>query len=150
LGLRGDVKAEPLAPPEILAPGRRVTIAGRQADLERVALGTGQARLKLSGIDDRGAAAALRGNYVLVAEHELPPPPEDQYYRFQLLGLAVITTDARELGTIADVFSTTENDVYVVRSEGRDILLPATDDVVVKVDLAKRTMTVEIIPGLLP
>jgi 16S rRNA processing protein RimM len=149
-GVHGEVKAEPLAPAEILAPGRTVTVAGNETRIDGATGDAGRIRLKLAGIDDREAAAALSGSYVLVAEDELPPLPEDQYYRFQLLGMLVVSVEGEELGVITDVFSTPENDVYVVRRDGPDILIPATDDIVQEVDLGARRMTVEVVPGLLP
>jgi 16S rRNA processing protein RimM len=149
-GVRGDVKAEALSPPAVLRKGRTVSIRGREITLENVRLDARYARLKLAGIDDRETAATLRGAYVLVAEQNLPPLPEDQFYRFQILGLRVLTNEGQDLGRVEDVFSTQENDVYVVRSAGKEILLPATDDVVLGIDLASRTMTVELVPGLLP
>jgi 16S rRNA processing protein RimM len=148
-GVRGDVKAEALAPPEVLKSGVAVTVAGRDSTIERVSEGR-EIRLKLAGVDKREAAATLRGQYVLVREEVLPPLPAEQYYRFQILGLRVVSTGGEALGTVEDVFSTPENDVYVVRGAGREILVPATDDVVLSIDLAAQTMTVELVPGLLP
>jgi 16S rRNA processing protein RimM len=147
--VRGDVKAEALAPPEVLKSGIAVTVAGRETTIERVTEGK-EARLKLGGVDEREDAAALREQYVLVREGDLPALPAEQYYRFQILGLRVVSSGGEELGAVEDVFSTPENDVYVVRGAGREILVPATDDVVLGIDLGARTMTVELVPGLLP
>jgi 16S rRNA processing protein RimM len=48
------------------------------------------------------------------------------------------------------VLTTGANDVYVVRREGKpDTLLPAIREVVIGVDLAARTMTIEPMQGLL-
>jgi 16S rRNA processing protein RimM len=149
-GVRGEVKAEPMAPADVLTTGRAVLLAGRETTLERVAFADRYVRIKLAGISDREAAADLAGRYVLVDAENLPSLPEDQYYRFQILGLRVVSSEGEELGTVEDVFSTRENDVYVVRGAEREILLPATDDVVLDIDLESRTMTVEVIPGLLP
>jgi 16S rRNA processing protein RimM len=149
-GVRGEVKAEPMAPAEVLTAGRAVGLAGREATLERVAFADRYVRIKFTGISDREAAAELTGRYVLVDAESLPPLPEDQYYRFQVLGMRVVSTEGDELGSVEDVFSTRENDVYVVRGADREILLPAIDDVVVDIDIESRTMTVEVIPGLLP
>jgi 16S rRNA processing protein RimM len=149
-GVKGDVKAEPLAPRDVLCEGCAVTVLGLLTSIDSVEGAGKQTRIHLAGIDDREAAAALRGSYLLVAEESLPPLPEDQYYRFQLLGLSVVTTGGEALGTIEDVFSTPENDVYVVRGPAGEVLLPATDDVVLDIDLPARTMTVELVPGLLP
>ncbi len=134
-GVRGEVKAEAMAPEAVLARGREVTIAGRQSSLERIARSATHLRLLLAGIDSREAAASLRDQFVLVTEDSLPPMPEGEYYRFQLLGMRVVSIEGESLGAIEDIFSTPENDVYVVRGDGRDILVPAVEDVVQQIDL---------------
>jgi 16S rRNA processing protein RimM len=54
------------------------------------------------------------------------------------------------LGTLAEVLRLPAHDVYVVRGEGKEILLPATEEVVREVDLESRRMTVRLLPGLEP
>ena len=52
------------------------------------------------------------------------------------------------LGQIVDVFATGSNDVYVVRGENGELLLPATDEVVREIDVAGGKMLVEVLEGL--
>ena len=54
----------------------------------------------------------------------------------------------RVLGTLEEVFETGSNHVFVVRREGRELLIPGLRQVVVSVDLQSRTMTVRLIPGM--
>jgi len=44
---------------------------------------------------------------------------------------------------------TGSNDVYVVRGHDHEVLLPAIDSVIVRVDVAARTMVVQPLPGML-
>jgi 16S rRNA processing protein RimM len=46
--------------------------------------------VRLEGIEDRDAAAALTGAVVEVRRDELPPPGKRQHYRADLLGLNVL------------------------------------------------------------
>jgi 16S rRNA processing protein RimM len=147
-GVRGEVSVEPMAASGVLVAGREVTVGGQETRIERVGRSGAKVRLKLADVRDREAAAALRGEWVLAREESLPPLPEGEYYRFQLLGLRVVTSDGREPGVIEDVFSTPENDVYVVRGESGEVLVPAVEDVVLDIDLARGVMTIEAIPGL--
>lgn len=147
--MRGEISVEEVAAKGILAPGRKVTVGGSATVIERVGKSGRKARLKLAGIEDREGAAALRGEWVLAREDILPALPEGEYYRYQLLGLRVVTTDGRDIGVIEDVFSTPENDVYVVRGENGEVLIPAVEDVVQEIDVAAGTVTIEAIPGLL-
>jgi 16S rRNA processing protein RimM len=150
-GVNGVVKIIPLVDTrERLAPGRSVTVAGQRRTIENSRWQKGLAYLKLSGIDDREAAFALREQLLAIPESELEPLGEGQYYRFQLVGLAVETTAGAALGSVTDVLSTGANDVYVVRGERGEILVPATDDIVKEIDLARGRMVIEEVPGLTP
>jgi 16S rRNA processing protein RimM len=148
--VRGELKIEPLAPESCFRQGTRVRIAGSEHAVESIRTGGRATLLALSGVDDRETARQLRGRFVLVPEDSLEPLPEDQYYRFQLIGLAVATTDGRELGTLVDVLITGSADVYAVQGPLGEVLIPATADAIVSLDLAARTMIVNPLPGLLP
>jgi 16S rRNA processing protein RimM len=104
--------------------------------------------LELEGIDSREAVESLSGLLLEVPEDELPELPEGQYFRFQVLGLAVYDEAGRPLGHIEEIIETGANDVYVVRDTEGELLLPAIDSVVLQVDLLERRMTVQLIEGL--
>jgi 16S rRNA processing protein RimM len=101
----------------------------RQGDAERV-IEKPQGRVhgkglvaKLTGIDDRDAAAALSGSEVWIARDALPKPRRGEYYWADLEGLEVITGDGTALGRVSHLFATGANDVLVVRGE-RERLIP--------------------------
>lgn len=148
-GKAGDVKIEPLAPDSAFAKGNRVHISGDEYGVERFAHAGKSAHLKLAGVAFRDQATALRGRFILVAESDLDPPPEGEFYRFQLMGLRVVSTEGAEIGEIADVLTTAANDVFVVRGPHREVLVPAIEDIVQSVDLEAGVMTIEVVPGLL-
>jgi 16S rRNA processing protein RimM len=55
------------------------------------------------------------------------------------------------LGILSEILATGANDVYVVSPESLpDILLPATEEVVLGVDLERGEIRVHLLPGLLP
>ena len=149
-GLLGDVKVEPLGPRDVLAGGRLIFARGQQYRIERSRTRAAFLYLKLSGIDSREAANELRAAYLEVREADLAPLPEGQYYRFQLMGLAVRATDGRDLGRITDVLSSPDSDVFVVQGPLGEVLVPSVDEIVREVDLETGVVTVEIVPGLLP
>lgn len=92
-----------------------------------------------------------RQNQLVYTQVDALPVLEDgEYYHHQLLGFDVIDLSGRKIGLLADILITGANDVYVVRPEnGKDILLPATDEVVKEINLGEKRMQVELIPGLL-
>jgi 16S rRNA processing protein RimM len=81
---------------------------------------------------------------------DMPPTEEGEYYLHQLVGMSVVSDEGEKLGVLKEVLLTGANDVYLVESpEGEEILLPATEEVVLDINLEDGTMMVHIIPGLL-
>jgi 16S rRNA processing protein RimM len=74
---------------------------------------------------------------------------EDEYYEHQIVGLAVWTAGGGYLGKVDEVMSTGSNDVYVVRGEGQEVLIPAIEDVVLEINLAQGRLVVELMEGLI-
>ncbi|HLI70053.1 MAG TPA: ribosome maturation factor RimM [Ktedonobacteraceae bacterium] len=106
--------------------------------------------LKLVGIDNANAAEPLCRQSLLIPLNQLAKLPPDSYYQHDILGLNVFTLAGRELGPIVDIIETGSNDVYVIRdSSGKQVLIPATKEVIKQVDLVRHTMYIEPLPGLL-
>jgi len=95
-------------------------------------------------------AEELVGCSVYVDTADLKPLPPDEFYWYQLKGLRVETEEGTPLGILEEILPTGSNDVFVVRKEGQEILLPATDEVVVQVNLREKIMIVHLLEGLLP
>ncbi|MDI6753190.1 MAG: ribosome maturation factor RimM [Thermodesulfobacteriota bacterium] len=95
-------------------------------------------------------AEELVGCSVYVAKETLPALPEGEFYWYQLIGLEVQTEKGVFLGTLEEILPTGSNDVFVVRKDHQEYLLPATDEVVVRVDLQGKTMVIRPLEGLLP
>jgi len=96
-----------------------------------------QMLLRFPHINDRDAAAELRGTIVRVAGNQLPPLEDDAYYHYQLIDLEVFDEAGAPLGKLAQILSAGEVDVYVVRDrQGKEQLFPALKDVVLDIDIA--------------
>lgn len=106
--------------------------------------------LKLDGLDDRSSAEQLRGLELKIPRESCLELPDDQYYVFQMIGLAVYSTEGQWLGKLSDVMEMPANDVYIVRNGEQEILIPAIKDVIKKIDLENGVMTIELLEGLLP
>jgi 16S rRNA processing protein RimM len=96
-----------------------------------------------------GEAAELVGCSIYVPKESLDALPPDEFYEYQLLGLRVKTEDGNFLGILEKVVPTGSNDVFVVRKDGQEVLIPATDEVVVQVDLQEKIMVIHPLEGLL-
>ena len=120
----------------------------RQHDVSAVAVHGKKLLVTLKEFSDINQVLSFVGNEVFLYRDQLPPPEEDEYYWYDLVGMKVVTTDNRLLGVLESIIETGSNDVYVVASDDREYLIPALSDVVVSVDIAARLMTVTPAPGL--
>lgn len=117
--------------------------------IEEVKYSKGLVLLKLKGIDDINIAEQYKNCYLKIDRKDAICLPEDTYFIIDLMGIEVTTDEGILLGKIVDVFPTGSNDVYVVKDElGKQILLPAIADVIKKVDIEHKKMTVHMMPGL--
>ncbi len=116
--------------------------------VESVKLDGATVILKLDGVDDPSTAQALRNADLQVPIEQAVTLEPDQYYWHQIEGLEVWTDQGVILGRVNEVLRTGSNDVYVVRTGARDVLLPAIDEVIRDVDLANHRLVVHLIPGL--
>jgi 16S rRNA processing protein RimM len=105
--------------------------------------------IRLEGCLDMAQAEALREAEVLIPRRCFPPLPAEEYYWFEIEGLAVYASDGRYLGTVADIIYTGSNDVYVVRHGAHELLIPALKDVVRTIDLDHGAMHLFPVPDLL-
>lgn len=105
--------------------------------------------IELAGIDTIDAADALKGQFLFISREALTDPEEDEYYWHDIIGLAVITEEGEKLGTITSIFPTGSNDVYVCQGEKGEILLPAIDSVIKKIDIPEGAVIIELLEGLL-
>lgn len=106
--------------------------------------------MRLVGVETIEAAAALRGEYLYVASADAARPPRGEFYLHEIVGLSVETEDGRPLGRIAEVLRTGANDVYVVAGPLGEVLVPAIEDVVRRIDPAGGRVVVRPLPGMLP
>jgi len=110
--------------------------------------------LRLRGIEDASAAAALRGAQVHAAAEDAPELPEHRHYSAALLGLSVFDETGRRLGEIEDVVPTGGADLLKVRrceSDGErenELLIPMAREIVLEIDEPGERVTVRLPAGL--
>jgi 16S rRNA processing protein RimM len=127
-GLDGSFFVEgPSDRPGAFARGTVVHVDGEPAEIVVSKHGSGRRPvIKLDRTVARGATLA-------VPRAALPELPEDEYYSFQLVGLAVEEEGGRHLGHVREVLDYPANDVLELDS---GISLPLVEACVRQVDLA--------------
>ena len=118
--------------PERLAAGAELLVAGVEARVVDSKRSGGRPVIRLDRSVPRGAALEVRRS-------DLPPPAEDAYYVFQLVGLAVEEEGGRALGRVADVVPAPANDVLELDT---GVALPLVEECVREVDVERGRITV--------
>ena len=153
-GIRGELKVFSLSD----VPDRLVSLKAVYVGPERISYAIKSVRpykgdmllLKLGGVDDANAAETLRNSDLCIPASELATLPPDSYYQHDILGLQVYLLDNREIGTIADIWSTGGSDIYVIKNrDGQEILIPAIKEVIKQIDLTRHVMYIDPMKGLL-
>ena len=148
-GTKGEVKVQVATDfPERFKPGELVYVNGQPLEIESSRAHKQHLLVKLATVNSIQDAEKLREHDIGIPRSEIRALPPDEYYAFQLIGLRVTTTDGECVGRIADIMITASNDVYVVKGDSGEVLIPATDEVVKSIDLDKREVVIKAIEGL--
>ncbi len=154
VGIKGEVKiysyAEELSRFKKL---KRLYVGTEEENIEHEILNVkykGQTVIvKLAGIDERNTAENLKESLVLMAEEDLEELPEGVYYVKDMIGMQVVTDAGRHVGTLNDINTNAPQRLYEVQNEnGKLILIPGVDEIILDIDMAKRQILVKEIQGL--
>jgi 16S rRNA processing protein RimM len=147
-GIRGEVKlrsftADPLAVKDYGVLESEDGAASFAIEALRPAKGYLVARLR--GVRDRNAAEQLTNLRLFVPRERLPPPASDEFYHADLIGLAAVTAEGTEVGTVVAVHNFGAGDILELRppAGGTTIMLPFTDAFVPRIDIAGGRIVVE-------
>jgi 16S rRNA processing protein RimM len=105
--------------------------------------------LKLKGVDTMNEAEKLRQLYLKVGRWDAVKLPKDTFFICDIVDSEVFDIEGKLLGKLTDVLETGSNDVYVVKTEGKDLLIPALKSVVKEIDLQSKKIVVELPEGLI-
>ena len=106
--------------------------------------------LKLEGIDDIDEAEKFRNLYIKINREDAVDLDENSYFIVDIIGSQVYTEKDELLGKITEVLELKSNDVYVVKNaEGKEILLPAIEDVIKNIDIENKKVIIHLMDGLI-
>lgn len=91
----------------------------------------------------------LKGSFLYVNEEQLSPLDENEFYYHEIIGCSVFTDEGMKIGTVSEILAPGANDVWVVKTDGKDVLIPYIEDVVKEVDIAEKKIIVHLMDGLL-
>jgi len=113
--------------------------------LEKIADGK-HVRCIFKGINTRSKAEAVNGKYVYV---EVTSDDEINQISADLIGYTVVTDTGDLVGELAEILWLPVNDIYVIRKDDREILIPVIPEVIKSIYAANRIVEITPMDGLL-
>lgn len=153
-GVHGEVRLKSFTarPDDIAAYGALCTENGGRSFAVTLTGQTGNALVaRLSGVDSKESADALRGTRLYAPRDRLPMLAGDEFYHADLVGLTVQDTGGTVLGRVTSVQNHGAADLLEVQpaSGGGTFLVPFTRDTVPTVDLATGRIVADLPGGLI-
>lgn len=105
--------------------------------------------LKIGGVDNANDAIKIKGT-VLYIKREDAKIPEGRYFIAELIDCTVVDSDDENTvyGKISDVSQTGANDVWHIKKDGKEYLIPAIPDVLKSVDVVKGIVKIKPLRGI--
>lgn len=143
-GVRGGFYLDGSVDSPALVAGLEVFV-GDQAFTLASRGGTDQRPLLMfNEINSKEAIAELRGKDLFAARGDLTPLGEGEWFADDLIGLAVVDRDGRELGKVTRLNNLPSADVLeVAGNDGEQLLVPMIRDAVLSIEPSGAGVTVD-------
>lgn len=137
--------------PDRFAPGRSVlTESGSTLTVHKSQDRGSQLLVRFEEVADRTAAEALTGTQLFIDASERRPLDDDEYWPDDLIGLAAVSNDGAALGRVESVIEGAAQFRLVIRGSEGQFEVPFVAELVPEIDLAKGTIVIADLPGLVP
>ena len=155
-GLKGDLKIRPLPTGDLALPGARTVYLKDSEGLPvrheavRSSPHKQNILLRLSGLENLAAVEGLIGASILMDNVDLPKLDDDQFYWSDLEGMSVFDRQHGEIGRVVGMFSTPAHDILEIEGPAGEILIPAVEPFLLKLDRDSGSLHVDLPDGLIP
>jgi len=148
-GIKGEVKIYPYTDNvELFSNLQYLIFNNKQNKIKTTRIHKNMALVLFENINNRNEAEKLINIPVFINRKDATPLKEGAHYIQDLIG-CIIYENNNILGEMVDIIKTGSNDVYVVKTEKNDILIPALKSVVKKIDIDNKKIDVILPEGLI-
>lgn len=156
-GLKGEVKVYPTTDePERFYDLKKVWLdrSGKmenmiRLEVENVRFSKNLALVKFKEFDSIDDVMAIRKGELYVDRADAIPLEEGEYFVGDIIGCRVLDENDAELGTVKEFIETGAHDVMLVKTEGKDLMIPYCDPFIIEKAPEEGYIRVHLIPGLL-
>tara|TARA_R110000868_G_scaffold82146_3_gene232086 strand:- start:629 stop:1168 length:540 start_codon:yes stop_codon:yes gene_type:complete len=109
----------------------------------------GNLRCQFESIDDANFAKTMVGKSVFLPLSKLKPLGENQFYFHEIIGYQVTDLEFGLIGPVSEVLEFNHSNLLVVKKEEKEILIPITDEIILKVDKVNQSLQLKCPEGLI-
>ena len=143
-GIRGEIKVRPLTDdPQRFRDLKEVIIDGVTHKVLNARVGGEDVFIALYGVSDRNAAEKFRGKFLLVNREDAVKTGNDRFFIADLIGARVVDECGVTYGVITDITEGKTDVIWLESESGEKSAFPFLKKVLVGVDVAAKTMTVD-------
>ncbi|HSZ24880.1 MAG TPA: ribosome maturation factor RimM [Cytophagaceae bacterium] len=117
--------------------------------IDKVSLNGKKAIFSIEGIKDLNAAETLFDKEIFLPNSLLPEKDDTVFSYSELVGYTVSDKTLGLLGKITDVYKLPGQDVLAMDYKEKEILIPASEELITKLEKRKKIIHIEIPEGLL-
>ncbi|MTI31379.1 ribosome maturation factor RimM [Xanthovirga aplysinae] len=117
--------------------------------VETIHIAKGKANIKFEDIDQIEKAEQLKGCKLFLPLELLPKLEEGQFYYHQVINYQVWDEQKGLLGKIQSIYEMPNQDLIAMDFQGKEALIPVSDEIIEKVDHEAKIMYVKLPEGLL-
>jgi 16S rRNA processing protein RimM len=144
------IKSFTARPEDIAHYGPLADPAGRRFTVRPIGAGKRVVIARLSGVENRDQAEALRGLHLCLPRSALPPAGAEEFYHADLIGLAAVLGDGTTIGRVRAVHDFGAGDTLEIeRCAASPAMVPFTRAVVPVIDLNAGRLVIDPPIGLL-
>ena len=105
--------------------------------------------IEFEEISDREQFQEIKSAKLFLPLDFLPQLPDDEFYYHEVIDFTVVDKNLGELGIISGFNTSGPQPIMVMEYQEKEILIPATKEIVIKPNKSKRVMEVDLPEGLL-
>ena len=143
-GVKGEIKIEPfINDVDYYKTIKYFIIDGREYKIKSASARQGYVYAMVDGIDNPNHVDPLRNKILVVKREDAPKLDYNEFFITDMIGVSVYDEDGTCYGEIIDIDQFGAADVYTISGRRGVHTFPFVSDMVISVDLSKKTLLVK-------
>jgi len=105
-------------------------------------------RVQFEDVKDEATADSLLGKSVFLPLSSLPKLSGNQFYYHEVIGFTLMDAQHGDIGVIESINDAASQVLFEAKKNGKELMIPVSDDIIVKVDRDTKTIFVNTPEGL--